>query len=431
MNEPETVCVDDHRLGANVQGFYDRHPYPPPVENLDDYRRRWQDEDRRIADFHMHWPRRPYCENPRVLVAGCGTAQAARHALRRPSAHVIGIDISETSIHHSLELKQKYNLTNLDLFRLPIEQVQELGETFDLIVCTGVLHHMDDPQSGLRALRSVLAVSGALDLMVYAPYGRAGVYMLQEYCRRLGIGHSRAEIRDLARTLAALPRSHPLARLLGAAPDFQTASGLADALLHPQDRAYSVPQLFELLSDCGLKFGRWVRQARYLPQCSSLHTTPHASRLAKLTPEEQYAALELFRGDMLRHNLIAHLPEQAEEQALNFNGVDWQAYIPIRLPDILVSKNRLPGKAALLINPAHEDPELALPVDELELQIFNAIDSRRTIADIINLVAAERGKKADVLHGRACLVFEQLWWYDLVGGFISPSKCVATEGANP
>ena len=97
---------------------------------------------------------------------------------------------------------------------------------------------------------------------------------------------------------------------------------------------------------------------------------------------------------------------------------------------IVITKNRLPGKAAVLINPANSDPELALPVDELELQIFNAIDSRRTIADIIQLVSAERGKKPDAIQGRARLLFEQLWWYDLVGGFILPFKCGPAEGAN-
>jgi hypothetical protein len=161
-----------------------------------------------------------------------------------------------------------------------------------------------------------------------------------------------------------------------------------------------------------------------------LHTTPHAARLVKLPPEEQYAALELFRGDMLRHNLIAHLPEKANEQALHFDGLDWSGYVPFRLPDIVISRNRLPGKAAVLVNPANGDPELALPLDELELQLFNAIDNRRTIADILHLVVAERGKKADALLGRVRLVFEQLWWYDLIGGFISPSKYGAAEGAN-
>jgi SAM-dependent methyltransferase len=421
--------IDEGNANEAVRSFNDLHPYPPPAEDLDEYRRQWQDEDRRLLDFHMHWPRRPYREDLRVLVAGCGTSKAAKHALRRTSAHVVGIDINETSVNHTLALKKKYNLSNLDVFHMPIERVDELGEVFDLIVCTGVLHHLSDPQSGLRALRKVMDIDGALDLMVYAPYGRAGVYMLQEYCRRLGIGYSRTEIRDLARTLVALPRTHPLVRLLGKVPDFQTTSGLADALLHEHNRAYSVPQLFELMSACELKFGRWVRQARYLPQCSSLHTTPHAHRLAKLLPEEQYAALELFRGDMLRHDLVAHLPEQAQEQVVSFSGRDWQTYIPLRLPDILVSKDCLPGKAAVLLNPANEDPGLALPVDELELKIFNAIDSRRSIAEIISLVASEQGQKPDAIHNRSRLLFEQLWWYDLVGGFILPFNRRPENGA--
>ena len=81
------------------------------------------------------------------------------------------------------QLKRKYNLTNLETRQLPIEGAAALGRSFDLIVCTGVLHHLADPDAGLRALRSVLKPEGAMYLMVYAPYGRTGVYMLQDYCR--------------------------------------------------------------------------------------------------------------------------------------------------------------------------------------------------------------------------------------------------------
>ena len=123
-------------------------------------------------------------------------------------------------------------------------------------------------------------------LMVYATYGRVGVSMLQEYCCRLGIGHSDKEIKDLANTLTALPPTHPLAHLLGESPDFTSIAGLADALLNPQDRAYTVPQLFELVDHCETKFFRWVRQAPYLPRCGSLVTTPHAVQLEKQTQKE-------------------------------------------------------------------------------------------------------------------------------------------------
>ena len=289
-----------------VRDFYNLHPYPPPVDDLDEYRQRWQDEGRRRADFHLHWPDKAYRADLTVLVAGCGTSQAAKHALRQPACHVVGIDISETSVRHTETLKRKYHLTNLEVYQLPVERAGELGRSFDEIVCTGVLHHLADPDAGLRALRDVLKPDGAMHLMVYAAYGRAGVYMLQDYCRRLGIGNTEKEIRDLANTLRALPQDHPLARLLGESADFRSQAGLADALLHPRDRAYTVPELFDFLERAGLVFGRWVRQAPYLPQCGALAATPHASRLAMLPLPEQYAAVELFRGTMVRHNLIAY-----------------------------------------------------------------------------------------------------------------------------
>ena len=189
----------------------------------------------------------------------------------------------------------------------------ELGRSFDKIVCTGVLHHLPDPDAGLRALREVLEPDGAMHLMVYAAYGRAGVYMLQDYCRRLGIGHTDKEIRDLANTLTALPQDHPLARLLGESPDFRSQDALADALLNPRI-APTRCRSSSTSRACGLAFGRWVRQAPYLPQCGALARTPHAARLAMLPPREQYAAVELFRGTMLRHNLIVYRDDHAGHQ---------------------------------------------------------------------------------------------------------------------
>ena len=82
-----------------------------------------------------------------------------------------------------------------------------------------------------------------MHLMVYAPYGRTGIYMLQEFFRRIGVHANDLEIRDLIAALKALPPRHPLENLLREVPDLREEAALADALLHPLDRAYSVPQL--------------------------------------------------------------------------------------------------------------------------------------------------------------------------------------------
>jgi SAM-dependent methyltransferase len=395
-------------IAAAVSAFYERHSYPPPVDDLDAYRRSWDDRRRRV-ESHLFWPGEPYRDDRSVLVAGCGTTQAAHYAVRWPRASVTGIDVSAKSIAFTQALKRKYKLDNLELHQLPVERATELGHVYEHVVCTGVLHHLPDPDAGLRALRDVLAPSGALNLMVYAPYGRAGVYMLQDYCRRIGVGRTTSEIRDLAATLKALPPDHPLVPLLRKSPDFADKAGLADALLHPQDRSYSVPQLMNFLNGADLAFGRWVRQAPYLSSCGALASTPHASRLGKLTSEAQYAAVELFRGTMVRHALVTHRRDRSAQNAavcVDFDGDAWPGYTPIRLPDTIAVRDRLPpGATAVLINPNHTYTDLYLPIDARQERLVDAIDGKRTIADI----CGEHGDR-----GFARNFFQQLWLWDQV-----------------
>ena len=391
---------------AEVQDFYERYPYPRPIDDLESYRLRWQDLGRRRADFHLFWPGTSYKEDHTILVAGCGTSQAAKHAVRWPKAKVTGIDFSATSVSCTEDLKRKFNLTNLEVHELPIERVGELRQTFDQIVCTGVLHHLEDPDAALRALRDVLAPHGAMHLMVYAPYGRAGVYMIQEFCRRVGITASDDGIRALVGSLEELPANHPLARLLRDTPDFRREAALADALLHPQDRAYSVPQLFEFLDGAGLRFGRWVRQASYSARCGLMTRLPEASRIAELEPAEQYAATELFRGTMTTHSVVAYRNDAAiSSTRVDFAGDAWLDYVPIRLPDTLCIQEKLPpGAAAVLINRAHTFHDVYLPIDAREKRLFDTIDGERTIGAIVGDQHREAGRA----------LFERLWWHDHV-----------------
>jgi 2-polyprenyl-3-methyl-5-hydroxy-6-metoxy-1,4-benzoquinol methylase len=171
MSQQEEQHARSPGAAAAVQDFYERYPYPRPIDSLENYRRLRQDQQRRRADYHLFWPARPYKEDLSILIAGCGTSQAAKHALRWPAAQVTGIDFSATSVRCTGELKRKYHLSNLQIRQLPIERVNELETSFDQIVCTGVLHHLADPDAGLSALRGVLKPDGAMHLMVYAPYG--------------------------------------------------------------------------------------------------------------------------------------------------------------------------------------------------------------------------------------------------------------------
>ena len=400
-------------VAEQVQDFYDRYPYPPPVESLDQYRRAWQDQRKRRADYHLFWPDKPYREDYSVLIAGCGTSQAAKHALRWPTAQVTGIDISATSVRCTEELKRKYDLTNLQVHQLPIDRVTELGTTFDQIVCTGVLHHLADPDAGLAALRGVLKPDGAMHLMVYAPYGRTGIYMLQEFCRRVGIRATDEGIGDLISALRALPPGHPLETVLRQAPDFRQEAALADALLHPQDRAYSVPQLFDFIQRARLTFGRWVKQAPYSPRCGVMARLPQAVRMAELSPAEQFAAVELFRGTMVRHSVIVYRNDSPSPfEPISFAGDAWMSYVPIRMSETICVQERLPpGAAAVLINQSHTYTDLFMPINATEKRMFDAIDAHRSIGDILEttLPSSPGQRQPD-----ARSFFERLWWHDQV-----------------
>jgi SAM-dependent methyltransferase len=400
-------------VAEEVRTFYEGYPYPPPVDDLEKYRL-WQDPKKRRAEYHLFHPSKSFDEDLSILVAGCGTSQAAKLAMRWPQARVLGIDFSETSVRCTEELKQKYRLDNLQVRQLAIERARELDTHFDQIVCTGVLHHLPDPDAGLGALRAVLASEGAMHIMLYAPYGRTGVYMLQDFCRRIGVGATDVEIRQLIDALKALPPGHPLQNLLREAPDFRNEAALADALLHPCDRAYSVPQLLEFLKRGGLRFGRWVRQAAYSPYCGVMAQIPQTSRLQQLPALDQYAAVELFRGTMLRHSAIVYhegMPDDATR--ISFDGDAWLRYVPIRMPDTLSVQERLPaGSAAVLINKSHTYRDIYLPIGAAELRMLNAIDGNRSIGDIVKQTRSS-AQEMSRLHIERDF-FERLWRYDQV-----------------
>ena len=416
------MTTNDHHelqlpdLGASpaVQDFYDRYPYPRPVDNLESYGRLWKDYQRRLADFHLFWPAQTYREDYSILIAGCGTSQAAKYAIRWPHARITGIDFSATSLGKTEELKRKHNLTNLHLQQLPVERAEELGDSFDQIICTGVLHHLIEPDTGLSALRSVLKPDGAMHLMVYAPYGRAGIYMLQDFCRRLDISASDDAIRDLITALKALPPGHPMETILRTAPDFGDQAELADALLHPQDRAYSVPEFFEFLQRAGLVFGRWTRQAPYSARCGVVAGLPQAPRLERISLEQQFAAVELFRGTMVRHSAVVyHNESSSQRNRIDFARDGWLDYVPIRMADTVCVLERLPpGTAAVLINRGHTFRDIILPIDAMEKRFFDAIDGKRTIAEIIDAVVTP--SEATGISGLARNFFNQLWWQDQV-----------------
>ena len=178
---------------------------------------------------------------------------------------------------------------------------------FDYIDCCGVLHHLPDPAEGLRALLAVLAPGGGLGLMVYAPYGRAGVYELQDALRLLApeAEPPAARLDAARRVMRHLPDSAWLRRNTLFA-DHRTGgdAGLYDLLLNPRDRAFTVAALHRLLEDAGLAVTCWMEPMRYDPAVY-LPDAKLRARIAQLGPVERAAVAEALCGNISAHVVYA------------------------------------------------------------------------------------------------------------------------------
>ncbi len=166
---------------------YQNWQYPEPIHDLEAWLvNNWQWYDPQHA-HRLFWPDHDYRAGLDILIAGCGTNQAAVIAFTNPSAKVVAIDVSQPSLNHHRLLKDKYRLDNLELHCLPIEEVATLNRSFDLVISTGVLHHLADPKVGLKALAEKLRPNGVAAIMVYASYGRVGVEMLKGVFQDMGL----------------------------------------------------------------------------------------------------------------------------------------------------------------------------------------------------------------------------------------------------
>lgn len=262
-----------------------------------------------------------------ILVAGCGTNQAAVLAFTNPQARVVGIDVSQTSLEHQRFLKDKHALANLELRLLPIEEAGSLKREFDLIVSTGVLHHLASPEEGMKALARCLRGDGVLAVMLYARFGRIGVEMLQEAFREMGLVQDDASLALVKEALRELPQDHPIRSYLPLAPDLEFDAGLVDTFLHERERSYTVEGCRELVSAGGLVFQNLFFKAPY--HAPALPESPFFSAITRLPAEKQWSIMERVNFRNACHFFLACRPERnPASYRIDFASEGTLSYVP-------------------------------------------------------------------------------------------------------
>jgi 2-polyprenyl-3-methyl-5-hydroxy-6-metoxy-1,4-benzoquinol methylase len=94
--------------------------------------------------------------NKSVLEIGAGMGHGALF-LSYWAKHVTGIDYDKSAIKVALSLKDRYQITNMDFRDLPVEQMDELVNRYDVVTCFEVIEHLEK-DTGLELISNIKQV---------------------------------------------------------------------------------------------------------------------------------------------------------------------------------------------------------------------------------------------------------------------------------
>lgn len=193
-----------------------------------------------------------------ILSAGCGTGQQSHsYADNYPNAHFMGVDLSMSSLAYAIRQSRIFKKRNLLFEQGDILELDKLDKKYDHIFCTGVLHHMDDPEAGLAVLRNILKPNGTMLLAYYSERARAAVVSAREYIAEKEYGSDADGIRQFRRDVLLLSQNDSppaFIKNISATPDFYSLSECRDLVFHVQEHRYTIPELLEMLKRQNLEF---------------------------------------------------------------------------------------------------------------------------------------------------------------------------------
>ncbi len=236
-----------------VQGQYEQRPYP-----------RWMRAPSTGAAFPLALRLRtlfPHSvaradvpQRPTILIAGCGTGRhVAITAMLNPDSRILAVDLSRSSLAYAVRRARELGLRNVEFAQADILELAGLERRFDLIECSGVLHHMQDPAEGWRVLAGRLNAGGRMKLGLYSEIGRRSVVACRKLIAERGYDSDVEGMRAARAGILALP-ANDIARSVADSLDFYSLSGCRDLLFHVQERRYSLGEIEALLATLQLEF---------------------------------------------------------------------------------------------------------------------------------------------------------------------------------
>jgi SAM-dependent methyltransferase len=160
------MSTDDRAraIESAVVGMYSKHPSPSYKDKLVFASRRME------LRLHCCGVTPEDYIGKDVLDAGCGSGEYSCWLASR-GARVVGIDLADGTLREAREYAQKAGLSGARFEKRSVLQTGFPDASFDLVYCTGVLHHTPDPFGGLTELYRVLRPGGKVLISLYNRFG--------------------------------------------------------------------------------------------------------------------------------------------------------------------------------------------------------------------------------------------------------------------
>jgi 2-polyprenyl-3-methyl-5-hydroxy-6-metoxy-1,4-benzoquinol methylase len=236
-------------LSAAVRAQYEANPYPRWVRMQSSFAAASLAQIAR--ELFPHVDVQAISPTPRILVAGCGTGQnAIATAQRFAGAAVLAVDLSLASLAYAKRKTLELGLKSIEYRQADILSLGALDERFDLIECSGVLHHLEDPFEGWRILAALRKPGGLMRVGLYSEAGRRAVVR----ARALILARGFKPDADGIRACRAAIRDDPSLAQIVRNEDFYSMSGCRDLMFHVHEHRFSLPQIDSMIAKLGLRF---------------------------------------------------------------------------------------------------------------------------------------------------------------------------------
>jgi len=187
-----------------------------------------------------------------ILIAGCGTGIQILEASRYRNCEITAIDFSNASISYAKRKVDEYGMKNIRFIEMDLLELPQLNKKFDLIECSGVLHHMKNPEKGLTNLIDSLEPKGFLKLGLYSKLARQAILKARELIKEKGIEPNLEGIRIFRKDVlnGNIKDLYDITNW----SDFYSTSMCRDLCFHSQEKCYSLIEIKTMLETNSLEF---------------------------------------------------------------------------------------------------------------------------------------------------------------------------------